>query len=309
MSWAAHELESLLLHKHMKVAWRISYMAILVGALLPDFTKLPVYGLSIAGHELLKADNVVQYHRGWPGVGLTHSLMFGVAVAVVVFLLTRSAPWAVGLMLGQWTHVLTDTADTAGCMVFFPFTTQQYSIGMYEYSSQLGRYGDAASYFSGLGGVWDFLWLMMLVLLARRALSGRYFHENVEPTDGFWAWLRRRFHASDVVLRAVFRAYVFYGACRIFGWFLWARLLNPERGEQYLDWSWGGPGWVAPAPEFDGAATWPGLIAVTVLGAAGVAASTWLAFVLLRRWDRKVTATTPTVAPAAAAVAGTGPRG
>jgi membrane-bound metal-dependent hydrolase YbcI (DUF457 family) len=286
MSWAAHELESVILHKHLKVAWRISYMAILIGALLPDFTKLPVYGLNIAGHELLKVDNVVQYHRGWPGMGPTHSLMFGVLIAAVVYLLTRSAPWAIGLLLGQWTHALTDTADTAGCMLFFPFTTQQYSVGMYEYSSQMGRYGDAASYFSGLGGVWDFLWLMVLLLVARRALGERYFREQVEPTDDFWPWLRRRFHAPDRMLRAIFRAYVFYGACRIFGWFLWARFVNPNRGEQYLDWSWGGPGWVTPAPAFVGASTWPGLIGVTVLGVVGVVTSTWLAWVLVRRWDR-----------------------
>jgi membrane-bound metal-dependent hydrolase YbcI (DUF457 family) len=290
MSWAAHELESVILHKHLKVAWRISYMAILIGALLPDFTKLPVYGLNIAGHELLKADNVFQYHRGWPGMGPTHSLMFGVLVAVVVYLLTRSAPWAIGLMLGQWTHVLTDTADSVGCMVFFPFTTQHYSLGMWQYSPQMGRYGDTASYYSGLGGVWDFFWLMVLLLVARRALGERYFREHVEPTDEFWPWLRRRFHAPDRMLRAIFRAYVFYGACRIFGWFLWARFVNPNRGEQYLDWSWGGPGWVTPAPQVVGASTWPGLVGVTALGAIGVATSTWLAWVLIRRWDRGRTA-------------------
>ena len=45
MSWAAHELESVILHRHMDRtgrAWRISYLAILIGALMPDFTKLPV---------------------------------------------------------------------------------------------------------------------------------------------------------------------------------------------------------------------------------------------------------------------------
>ncbi len=215
-------------------------------------------------------------------------------IAVVVYLLTRSGPWAIGLMLGQWTHALTDTADTAGCMLFFPFTTQQYSIGMYEYSSQMGRYGDAASYFSGLGGVWDFLWLVMLLLLARRSLGDRYFEENVEPTDQLWPWMRRRFHAPDRMLRAIFRAYAFYGACRIFGWFLWARFVNPNRGEQYLDWSWGGPGWVTPPPAFVGASTWPGLVGVTVFGAVGVAASTWLAWVAVRRWDR-AHAETPSV--------------
>ena len=287
VSWAAHELESVVLHKHLKVSWRVSYLALLVGALLPDLAKLPVYGLNIGGHELLKAADGPLYHRGWPGVGPTHSLMFGVLVAVLVHRFTRSAPWAVGMLLGQWSHVLTDTFDSVGCMVFFPFTTQHYSLGMWQYSSQMGRYGDAASYYSGLGAVWDVFWLVVLVLVARRALGADYFRENVESTDDVWPWLRRRFRLSDVTLRAIFRAYVFYGSCRIFGWFLWARLLNPDRGGQYLDWSWGGPAWVDPTPPVRGATTWPGLVGVTAFGIVGVAASTWLAWRLLRRWDRR----------------------
>jgi hypothetical protein len=46
MSWAAHELESFALRKHMRT--KVSYLGILLGCLLPDlFTKLPVYGLHI----------------------------------------------------------------------------------------------------------------------------------------------------------------------------------------------------------------------------------------------------------------------
>jgi len=46
VSWAAHELESYFLQKHVKV--KVSYVAVLLGCLLPDlFTKLPVYGVHI----------------------------------------------------------------------------------------------------------------------------------------------------------------------------------------------------------------------------------------------------------------------
>jgi membrane-bound metal-dependent hydrolase YbcI (DUF457 family) len=287
MSWAAHELESLVIHKHMKVQWRISYMALLIGALLPDFTKLPVYGLSIFGNELIKADDPWQWHRGWPGAGPTHSLTYGVLIATVVYLVSRSAPWALGLMLGQWSHVLTDTADSVGCMVFFPFSTQHYSLGMWQYGSQMGRYGDTAAYYSSLGGVWDFFWITVLLLLARRTLSADYFQHNVEPIDPIWPWLRRRFKAPDRVLRAIFRAYVVYGVSRTLGWFLWARLLNPERGDQYFDWSWGGPGWVDKAPQIPGAGSWPRLVAVTVFGFTSVAIIAGILFTLMRRAEQR----------------------
>jgi len=284
MSWAAHELESIWLHKHMKVAWRVSYMAILAGALLPDLTKLPAYGVKLGNLELVKAAQPWLYHRGWPGVGPTHSLLFGVLVAMIVFVLTRSGPWAAGLLIGVWSHALTDIGDTAGTMLFFPFTTQHYSIGMWRYAAQIGHNGDAAGYYSGLGLVWDVAWLLVVVVLARHALSNRYFHENVETTDPLWPWLQRRIGAPDHLRRVVFRAYLLYGACRIFGWFLWARMINPLRGVQVIDLHWGGPNWVPAAPPFTGATTWHGLIATTAFGIAGVAACTWLAWRFARWW-------------------------
>jgi membrane-bound metal-dependent hydrolase YbcI (DUF457 family) len=285
MSWAAHELESVVLHKHLKATWRVSYMAILVGALMPDFTKLPVYGLHIGGLDLLQSADPWQYHRGWPGVGFTHSLMFGIVVGALVYALTRSGPWAIGLALGQWSHVLTDTADSVGCMVFFPFTTQHYSFGMWQYGPQMGRYGDTAAYYSSLGGVWDTFWLLILVLFAREALGRRYFHDVVEPADPLWGRLRR-LGLGDLVLRTIFRAYVVYGACRIAGWFLWARLVNPDRGVQVLDWSWGGPSWVEPAPPTAGASTPLGVLGVTLIGVIGVAATIGVVLFLLRALDR-----------------------
>ena len=42
---------------------------------------------------------------------------------------TRSRAWFLGLLIGQWAHALTDIFDSAGTMLFFPFTTQHYSTG------------------------------------------------------------------------------------------------------------------------------------------------------------------------------------
>ena len=172
MSWAAHELESYFLQKHTKI--RVSYLAILLGCLAPDFTKFHVYGLDIGPIHLKAAKHPYEYHRGWPGVGPTHSLMFGVFLFVFVLLVFRSKQWALGLLIGQWAHVLTDICDSVGTMVFFPFSTQHYTIGMWAYAAQQGKYGDAAAYYSSLGGVWDFFWLLMVLtgfqVLTRRLL-------------------------------------------------------------------------------------------------------------------------------------------
>ncbi len=301
MSWAAHELESVILHRHMDRtgrAWRISYMAILVGALMPDFTKLPVYGLHIGRWELIKAPEPWMYHRGWPGSGPTHSLVAGILVACVVYLITRSKPWGIGILIGYWSHVLTDTADSVGAMMFFPFTTQHYSIGMWQYSSQQGRYGDAAAYYSSLGWAWDVVWLVLLVLLAREALTAKYFHANVEPADPFWGTLQHRFRMPDHVRRAVFRAYVVYGAARLVGWFLWARLLNPKRGTETMDLSWTGPGWVQAPPRFQVAATWGGFAVATIIGLTGTALTAYLAWQAMSRLPELHHSVIPAMQPA-----------
>lgn len=287
MSWAAHELESYFLEGHLKV--RVSYLAILIGCLLPDlFTKLPVYGLHIGNLTLVKASQPWKYHRGWPGVGPTHSLLFIVLTALVVLAWKRNRGWALGLILGGFAHVLTDCFDSVGTMLFFPFTTQHYSIGMWAYASQAGRYGDAAAYYSSFGGLWDFLWLC-LALGGPTVFTRRHFFEKIVPADqGAWDWLRRTFGMSEAVMLATFRAFFVYGGCRIFGWFLWARFLNPDRGTQTLDLRWGGPDWVEKAPRTQDADTWVGFFAATTVGAVGFALSCWLIWRLLGRrlWAR-----------------------
>jgi membrane-bound metal-dependent hydrolase YbcI (DUF457 family) len=280
VSWAAHELESYFIQKHTKVS--VSYLAILIGCLLPDMlTKLPVYGITIGKMALLKAAVPYQYHRGWPGVGFTHTLMFGLLVAVLVFWLTGSREWFLGLLLGQWAHALTDMFDSVGTMVFFPFTTQHYTTGMWAYAAQQGRYGDAAAYYSSLGGIWDLLWLA-LALTGFRVLSKSYFFRTVVPADPAWGWLRRRFRLSPAGMLALYRAFFLYGACRAISWFLWARFVDHAS----LDLRWGGPYWVdkvvLPTQ------TWQSYLENTVVGITGVALTCYLAWrFILRRWWRE----------------------
>lgn len=120
MSWAAHEFENYFLQHHLGA--RASFLAIVVGTQAPDlFTKYFVYS----------STDPARFHRGWPGVGFTHSLIFGVVVAMLVLAVTRSRSWALGLLVGQWAHVLTDIADTAGVMPFFPFSMEPVTIGMW----------------------------------------------------------------------------------------------------------------------------------------------------------------------------------
>ncbi|MFI7277709.1 metal-dependent hydrolase [Streptomyces sp. NPDC049879] len=274
MSWAAHELESYLLHKHLKV--RVSYLAILVGCLAPDMlTKLPVYGIRL-GSLVIRPGQPWDYHRGWPGAGFTHSLMFAVVLGLLALWVFRSRAWAVGLCAGTAAHVLTDVFDSVGTMVFFPFTTQHYSTGMWAYAAQAGRYGDAAAYYGSLGLVWDLLWLA-LALAGFRALRARYFFREVVPSDPAWAWLRRRLRLSDRVLLACYRAYFVYGACRIVGWTLWARLVEHAP----MEWEWGGPSWVEKATLEP---TPLGELALrTAVGAGGLALAVWLLWLLVGR--------------------------
>ena len=75
MSWAAHEFENYLLQKEFTRRWCVtpSFLAIVLGTFAPDlFTKAFVYGAD---------GDVAHLHRGWPGVGFSHSFSFGVFLA------------------------------------------------------------------------------------------------------------------------------------------------------------------------------------------------------------------------------------
>lgn len=275
MSWAAHEFENYFIQKH--VGAKASFLAICTGTFLPDlFTKSFVYR-----HH----GDTAQFHRGWPGLGFTHSLIFGFVWAVLILAVTKSRSWALGILIGQWAHVLTDVSDTAGVMIFFPFSTEPVTISMWKHAAAEGRFGDAAAYYSGLGGVWDFFWFLVVVFFAREALRADYFWRVVVPADmKVWAWFRRRLFLTDNGMVVLYRAYFLYGLGRMISWFLYARF------QAKVPWQpvWGGPKYL-PGNDLSDASFLEVTIR-TAIGGAAFALFLYLCWVLFLRklWQRGV---------------------
>ncbi len=235
MSWAAHDLEPYAMQRHF--GKRVAITPLILGSYAPDLaTKWFVYGITVFGVKL-KADNPAQFHRGWPGFGFTHSLAFGVLVAAVIYLVWRRPILAYSFLLGQWAHALTDIGDTVGTMLFFPFSTKLVSVGAWAYAGQTGRIVDAGAYYSGLGFVWDAVWIVYGIA-SWRVLTRAYFVDTVMTADPFWLWAGRRLPATALLL--VYRVSFFYGTCRWLAWLLWAHVVHSFP----FDLRWGGPHWV-----------------------------------------------------------------
>jgi membrane-bound metal-dependent hydrolase YbcI (DUF457 family) len=240
VSWAAHDLEPYAIQRHLGT--RVAIVPLLVGSYAPDLaTKWLVYGVNVFGHEIKGGESEAQFHRGWPGVGFTHSLAFGVVVAGLILVLFHSRVWALSFLIGQWAHAITDVGDTVGCMLFFPFTTYHVALGAWAYAAQEGRFVDGAAYFSGPGGViWEGFWVVV-ILLYWRVLTRDYFCRVVWHADATWRWLGR--FLPEAAILALFRASCFYGITRWAAWMIWAHVVH----DYPIDLSWGGPGWVTPA--------------------------------------------------------------
>ena len=237
MSWAAHDIEPYVLQRHIRL--KVAFVPLLLGSYSSDlFTKWFVYGIHIGGHEL-KADDPVQFHRGWPGAGFTHSLAYGLVLSLVIWKVFGSKSWALGFLIGEWAHAITDIGDTVGSMLLFPWTFH-FHLGAWAYAGQTGRLTDAAAYFSGLGSAWDAVW-MVYGLYSWRVLTTRYFDEHIYPADRFWSAANRLLPRAALV--TIYRAAFFYGTCRWIAWTLWAHVLN----HYPYDLTWGGPHWVPAA--------------------------------------------------------------
>jgi hypothetical protein len=236
MSWAAHDLEPYVIQRHFGRS--VAFVPVLIGSYSPDLaTKWFVYGIDVFGIDI-GASDPVQFHRGWPGVGFLHSLAFGVVMALIIRYVFGSRIWAVSFLIGQWAHAITDAGDTVGTMLFFPFTTTHVDIGAWAYAGQNDRLVDAAAYHSGLGFVWDGVWVV-LALMSWRVLTREYFESTIVAADPrFWGGLRRVL--PDVAILALYRAAFFYGICRWTAWLIWAHVLH----DYPFDLSWGGPDWV-----------------------------------------------------------------
>ena len=234
MSWAAHDLEPYAIQRHARL--KLAFVPVLIGSYAPDLlTKWFVYGIRI-GHIEVKADDPVQFHRGWPGVGFTHSLLFGLVICLIFWKLLGSKTWGIGFLVGHWAHALTDTGDTVGTMLLFPWTFH-FHVDAWAYAGQLGRITDAAAYFSGPGGMWDALWIVY-GLFSWRVLTRSYFEEVVYPADAFWGKVSRFVPMQALVV--LYRGAFFYGTSRWIAWTIWAHVVH----HYPYDLTWGGPHWV-----------------------------------------------------------------
>ncbi|MGD9696752.1 MAG: metal-dependent hydrolase [Thermoleophilia bacterium] len=236
MSWAAHDLEPYLFR--VKLGGIISLPLCLAGSYSPDIlSKWAVYGIGWSGRHKL-VDDPVQLHRGFPGVGFTHSLAFGVLLAGLIYLASKNRSWALSFLLGCWAHVFSDTLDSVGVMVFFPFSDWHLHLDVWEYVGQAGRKEDAIAYYTSLGGAWDALWAIWLAV-HWRMFTSEYFHREIVPKDSFWLWMRTK--ASDAAMLTLYRASAFFGVASIIGWFAWALFINEFHNA--IDWSLGAPHW------------------------------------------------------------------
>jgi hypothetical protein len=281
LSWAAHDLEPYAIQKHSRL--KLAFVPLLVGSYAPDMmSKWFVYGIHIGGWDL-KASDPVQFHRGWPGVGFTHSLLYGVVVAFLIWRFGHSKTWAISFLIGQWAHAITDTGDTVGTMLFFPWTIHIH-FGAWAYAGQTGRLTDAAAYFSGLGGVWDAVWIVYGIF-SWRVLTRPYFEQHVYTADKSWDWANR--YLPRTALLVIYRAAFFYGTTRWIAWTLWAHVVH----HYPYDLSWGGPHWVHAA--HSKSLSWPQYVGVAAIVVAIVAIAYASRFVLARRDEPRPDAAGP----------------
>jgi membrane-bound metal-dependent hydrolase YbcI (DUF457 family) len=285
VSWAAHQFEIYAVQAHLpkKMRGKVSFFGIFLGDFTPDFiAKFWVYGITINGvHYGAKVPQ--RWHRGWPGVGFSHTLFFGILIAGILWLWKRNRALTVGYILGFAAHVLTDVNDSVGTMVLFPFTTLNWSLKTWAYAATIGggKYLDGAAYYSSLGLAMDVFWLVV-VLVSWRCLTREYWRTEVVPADPYaWAWLGK--HLPERGLVALYRATFFYGVARMVAWSTWAHLIarpviNGVQHHGYpYDLSWTGPWWI-PARSLPHVNIW--LVLPTALALLGL-----VYWTVNRLWD------------------------
>jgi hypothetical protein len=87
MSWASHDLEPYVIQRSMGNT--VAFVPLLLGSYAPDLaTKWFVYGVAAFGVEF-GASDPARFHRGFPGVGFTHSPFFGLLVAALIYLIWK----------------------------------------------------------------------------------------------------------------------------------------------------------------------------------------------------------------------------
>jgi hypothetical protein len=141
MSWGAHQFEIYAVQAHLprRMRGRVSFFGVWLGDFTPDFlSKFWVYGVTIGGTRY-GAGLPHQWHRGWPGMGVTHTLFFGLLVSGGLWLWRRKRALTVGYALGFAAHALTDVNDSVGTMLLFPFSTLNWTTETWSYAATVSR--------------------------------------------------------------------------------------------------------------------------------------------------------------------------
>lgn len=252
MSWAAHQFEVYAVQAHLpkKMRGKVSFFGIFLGDATPDLlSKFWVYGITI-GDTRYGADSPHQWHRGWPGMGFTHTLFAGVVIGALLWLWKRNRALTVGYVLGYAAHALTDVNDSVGTMLLFPLSTLNWTVETWAYAATKagGKYLDAAAYYSSLGLMMDLFWLAV-VLMSWRVLTREHWRTQIVPADPhIWSWLGQ--WMPERALLALYRATFFYGLCRLLAWTGWAHVFatpvieGVQRRGYPFDLSWTGPWWL-----------------------------------------------------------------
>ena len=203
---------------------------------------------------------------------------------MVVLAVTRSRSWALGILIGQWAHVLTDFADTAGDDALLPVLDRAgHDRACGSTPQPKGATAMPPPTTSSLGGVWDLFWLVITLVFAWRALTPDLLphDDRRRRPEGLGLVAPQaptaRGRAADVLL-----GIMFYGLGRLATWFVFARV---DAGAD-LDVNWGGPSWVVGNDLSD--ASWIEVLRRTLVG--GVLfilflVACWVLFVR-RLWNR-----------------------
>lgn len=141
MCWLAHITEQLIFKKH---AAKLDLRWLLVGGTVPD-----IFGLLKVAIYAGLID--YQQHRGGQ-LGTFHTPFFGLLMASLIYLFYfRNSHWkptvraklaAISLLVGQWSHIVSDSFDSKGCMLLYPFSKVRYPIGFWEYRADRGLVND-----------------------------------------------------------------------------------------------------------------------------------------------------------------------
>ncbi len=174
MCWFSHDLEP---YAFKIFARRIMLAWLLFGSVSPDiFTKF-----------FIESGWIPTYQHRHVGIGVTHTLFFGLALALIIYFGLRgrmgrryARTAALSFLLGQWSHVFLDTFDSVGLMMFFPLSTRLFSLGLWSYAAQLGHWGDLYVFYHSLALLIETTAFILVWHEAWRLLTPRAFDEILE---------------------------------------------------------------------------------------------------------------------------------